>query len=156
MWSQTIGTRYVTVVFSGSFMKKQWIAAFVLGSLFWSSVPVAMAFSQPPVPGDKSVRHASPATQDHSCCPSIHFALPPRLFLIPPQPTVPCGEEHPCCARPEHENPAALPATAKNAHPFVEISAILLDSYMRPVAAAISRVRVSSSPPFDRSTVLRI
>ena len=136
-------------------MKKRWIAAFVLGSLFWSSVPFAMALSQPAA-AEETFRHASPAKQDHSCCPGTHFALPPRLFLIPAQPKVPCGEEHPCCARPEHENPASLPATAKNAHPFVEISAALLDSPLRPVAAAISRVRVFSSPPFAHSTVLRI
>jgi len=136
-------------------MKKRWIAAFVLGSLFWSSVPVAMAFSQP-VAVEPAVRHASPATQDHSCCPGIHFTLPPRLFLIPAQPSVPCGEEHPCCARPEHENPASLPATATNAHPFVEISAVVPDSFLRTVAATISRFRVTASPPFERSTVLRI
>jgi len=136
-------------------MKTRILAAVLIGTLFCSSVPLAMALSQREP--DQTVQRTSAAEHDHSCCPGIHLGLPPRLFLKPLEPTIPCGEQHPCCARQGQENPASLPATARSALSFLEISAAVLDSTLKAAPVAALRIGASPSPSYsERSTVLRI
>ena len=136
-------------------MKTRIIAVVLASSLFWSSVPLALAFSTRE--GVPPAVHQSSAAQDHSCCPGIHLALPVQLFLRPLQEPMPCSEQHPCCARPGHENPASLPATTRGTRSFVEITVAVLECSPRPVLLGTSRIDGSFSPPYcQRSTILRI
>src|SRR6266568_295718 len=95
-------------------MKKRFIAALVLTVLAVWSVPGALAASSSSM-AQKSGQQAG--EQDHSCCPGVHSRFVPPLFVKPGPASMPCGEQHPCCAKQGPENPPSLPATTKLAAP---------------------------------------
>lgn len=141
-------------------MKKRFIAAVVLASVGLWSVPVALA--SPPQSRsstEQKLAHPSSAGHDHSCCPGVTSRFVPPLFVAPAPASIPCGDEHPCCANPGPENPPSLPAATASARPGSEaVPAAIADRHhdgRAHMAAAVSGT--NSFPSYSaRSTVLRI
>lgn len=135
-------------------MKTRIIAVLIVGSLFSSSVPLAMTLSAGVAP--HSSRQRVSTAPDHSCCPGSHLTLPVQLVLEPQAP-MPCGEQHPCCVRPGRENPASLPATTSSSIPFQQVAVAVLERSQPTVLSAALSFDTPFSPPYSqRSTVLRI
>jgi hypothetical protein len=137
-------------------MIKKSIAALVLVTLGWLSVPVAVGS---PTTGamHSAHRNASPG-QDHSCCPGPRSRMVPVLSVVASFPAMPCGEQHPCCAKQRPASPSSTPVESKVIRPAVER---MLANVAGKVSESRSRlVEVSPicflAPPFERSAVLRI
>jgi hypothetical protein len=142
-------------------MKNRLIAAVVVALLSWQSVGAVVA--SPLRPGISTTGTAANQTPSrvhgHSCCPHIQIRFAPPLFVMPAPAAMPCGEQHPCCARQGHENPQSLPAASTSSRPdgngvSIPIADQRRDNRTRTAA------EVEGSNPFQsyctRSTVLRI
>jgi len=131
------------------------IASVVLAALCWLSLPVAFGSQQ--TSAVRVQRDASPA-HDHSCCPGSHPRISPTLFLAINSPAMPCGEQHPCCARRAPSNPSTMPVETNVVRPAAE--RVLAIVAHRPSLDRGRMVETSAicflPPPFERSTVLRI
>src|SRR6266567_1311464 len=91
-------------------MKNRFIAALMLACLAMWSVPGAVAASS----SSTAQKSGQPVSErNHSCCPSVHSRFVPPLFVKPGPASMPCGEQHPCCARQGPENLPSLPATTR-------------------------------------------
>ena len=139
-------------------MKKRLNAALVLTALAGWSVQGALAASSSSI-AEKSAQQAAVSEQDHSCCPGVHSRFVPPLFVKPGPASMPCGEQHPCCAKQGPENPPSLPATTKLAAPgFDGVLTAIADqdrddaTLVGTEASARNLLRSYSA----RSTVLRI
>lgn len=139
-------------------MCRRLIAAGILASLTWWSLPVGPVLPMPFHTG-RMARHSVGVGPDHSCCPGVHLRL---VVPVPAQSQpagMPCGDEHPCCARQRSGNPSFLPAANKIPKRDPEGSAETLSGQDRGArqgsdAQILSKV---SFPSYSaRSTVLRI
>lgn len=137
-------------------MIRRSIAACVLASLCWLSVPVAFG-SMPAGMMHSARRTASPA-EDHSCCPRHQVRMTPALFMVATFPVMPCGEQHRCCARQRPASPSNVPAESKVIRPGAE--RMLANAADKSFTDRGGIVETSTfcflPPPFERSTVLRI
>jgi len=140
-------------------MRKKVIAALVLASLAVWSVPVSFASAKRSAPLNYNGRQPSPAAaQHHSCCPGFHSPFVEQLFAeLAPVPEMPCGDQHPCCARQVPENPPALTAASRVERPGSQSDFV---SVTNPNASRGGAIAVETSgffpPHFARSIVLRI
>jgi hypothetical protein len=130
------------------------IAAVVLATLCWLSVPVAFG-SLEMLPAQRFQRDAA---NDHSCCPGSQPRISPILFLAVNSTAMPCGEQHPCCARRTPSNPSTMPVETKVMPPVPErVLAFIANT---PSSGGGRNVETAAgsflSPPFERSTVRRI
>src|SRR5580765_7879835 len=94
-------------------MKSRFIAALMLATLALCSAPAAWAA---PSSSDTDKTNQA-AGQDHSCCPRGHSRFVPPVFVKPAPASMPCGDQHPCCAKQGPENSPSLPATTRLAEP---------------------------------------
>jgi hypothetical protein len=144
----------------GMGMKKRIIGALVLASLSWWSVPTAFAsvFLIHSAAIKKAASSPASKAHNHDCCPGLHLRLEAPLFVALTPPAMPCGDEHPCCAKHAPDHSFSLPAVNRMTRPGP-------DSFATGVAqndAARSGVTSPSSGRdvaltfFARSTVLRI
>src|SRR3974390_1392996 len=100
-------------------MKSRLIAALILVSLLWWSIPAAFASSATTLAQDQTTQPSS-NTHDHSCCPGAHARFIPPLFVKPGPAPIPC-EEHPCCVKHGPENPPSLPGTTSIPRPGSDV-----------------------------------
>lgn len=131
------------------------IASVVLATFCWLSVPFTFGSEQ--ASAVNRVHGDSSSADDHSCCPGFHPRITPTLFLAINSTAMPCGEQHPCCARQAPSNPSTMPVETKVIRPAPEQALALItntpsDSGPNAETAAVNFL----SPPFERSTVLRI
>src|SRR5437899_10605653 len=130
------------------------IASVVLATLCWLSLP--FAFGSIDVPSARGFRRTT--VNDHSCCPSSQPRISPILFLAINSTAMPCGEQHPCCVRQAPSNPSTMPVETKVIRPDPE-RVLALITYT-PASGGGPNVETAAisflSPPFERSTVLRI
>src|SRR5580765_5923692 len=125
------------------------IASVVLAALCWLCLPIAFGSLQ--TNAVLVQRDASPA-HDHSCCPGPHPRISPSLFLAINSPAMPCGEQHPCCARRAPSNPSTMPIETKVVRPAAErVLAIVAE---RPLPDCGRMLETSAigflPPPFER------
>lgn len=130
------------------------IASVVLATLCWLSVPVAFVSIE--VPSPQGFRRDT--ANDHSCCPGSHPRISPILFLANNSPAMPCGGQHPCCAKQAPSNPSTMPVETKvSRHAPERVLAIVTDA---PSSGRNRIIGISATcflaPPAARSTVLRI
>lgn len=142
-------------------MKKRFIAAVVLASVGLWSVPVALASPRQSrsLTVQKPEQQASAGMHDHSRCPGVNSRLVPPLIVTPAPASIPCSDEHPCCAKQRPENPPSLPAAAASARPGSEaVPAAIADQHHDGRAHMAAAVSGTNSFPScsARSTVLRI
>jgi len=132
------------------------IASVVLATLCWLSVP--FAFGSPQASAVNRVYRDSSSAHDHSCCPGFHPRITPTLFLAINSTAMPCGEQHPCCVRQAPSNPSTLPVETKVVRPVAERVVAILTDIPSPACGRIVETAAVNflSPPFERSTVLRI
>lgn len=126
---------------SGGMVQRS-IAAVVLATLCWLSVPVA--FGSFETVAVHRVQHDASPAHDQSCCPGSHPRISPAQFLAINSPAMPCGEQHPCCARQAPSNPSTMPVETKVVrHAAERVLALVMN---RPsTGAAESRHRPSVS-----------
>jgi hypothetical protein len=134
-------------------MKHRIIAALALLSLLTSSVPSVWAIASL----GAITRHAV-TRKDHSCCPGLHPASIPALFVQLTPGAMPCGNEHPCCARQRPANPSSMPEVKRNSRPDPNS---IVPAVEHLIVASFGKTRKASVPDFSRnsclsSTVLRI
>lgn len=105
--------------------------------------------------------HAKPVAQftpdsypAHSCCAPLQEIME---RFIPNNPAgMPCGDEHPCCVRPEPQNTPNLPSSCKQQESSLEESAIVfVVAEDDPILIEAHR-RISTPRPLKFSTVLQI
>jgi hypothetical protein len=132
------------------------IASVVLATLCWLSVPAASG-SLETTAAQRFQRTASSA-HDHSCCPGFQPRISPALFLAINSTAMPCGEQHPCCVRQAPSNPSTMPVETKVIRPASErVLALITDTPSSGDGRNVETAAVNFlSPPFERSTVLRI
>jgi len=132
------------------------IAAVVLATLCWLSVPTVFVPLRTGA-GPRVQRDATSA-QDHSCCPGSQPRLSPALFLAINAPAMPCGNQHPCCARQVPSNPSTMPVENKVVRPAAErVLALLSEEPSEGRGRLVEMTAIGFlPPPFERSTVLRI
>ena len=128
-------------------MKTRFIAAaLMLISLWGLSAPLVLA----------ATTKQTAASRMHACCPGGHTAFSLPMFVSPGPATMPCGDQHPCCAKQAPAKPALLALNQENraALEYARLSASDGAPNNRTGAAITS---ASLSPClFLRSTVLRI
>jgi hypothetical protein len=132
------------------------IAAFVLATLCWLSVPVAIGSMTAGTM--HSAHHKAPPAQDHSCCPRPGARMVPVLFIAVNLTEMPCGAQHPCCVKQRPASPSNVPVQNKFTRPAAEQT---LATFAEKTSSDRGRVIEISTvgilpPPFERSTVLRI
>ena len=132
------------------------IAVFVLATLCWVSMPVA--FGSMPIATMHPVRHNASAEKDHSCCPGFHPRVLPALFVAINSSEMPCGAQHPCCAKQRPVNPSTLPVASKQIRAAADRTSPIAVDKLSPTSAWMVAPLTNGfvSPPFERSTVLRI
>ena len=130
------------------------IASVLLIVLCWLSLPVALRSLEARIA--QGFRRDTVA--DHSCCPSSHPRISPILFLAINTTAMPCGEHHPCCVRQAPSNPSTMPVENNVTRPAVERAlALITDTPSSGRSRNVETAAVNFlSPPFERSTVLRI
>lgn len=141
-------------------MKKRFIAAIVLASLAEWSVPVAFA-SAPLSRSSTSEKSAqqTAATHDASCCPGVPSRFEPPVFVTAAPAEMPCGEQHPCCAKPAPPNSPGLPAPNSTVRRGSDGAPVTIADQHRDGRPRIAAGTSGSNPfqPYSvRSTVLRI
>jgi hypothetical protein len=130
------------------------IASGVLATLCWLSLPFAFGSTQMPT----AQRFQRDAAHDHSCCPRSHPVITPTPFLAINSTAMPCGQRLPCCVRQAPSNPSTMPVETKVIRPASErVLALITDMPSSGHGRNIETAAVNFlSPPFERSTVLRI
>jgi hypothetical protein len=139
-------------------MMKRLIAALVLTALAGWSVPGSLAASSSSI-AEKSGQQAAASEHDHLCCPGVHSRFVPPLFVKPGPASVPCGEQHPCCAKPGSENPPSLPANTKLTAPGSDGTLVAIADQDRDDRTLVGTQASGRNPlraHSARSTVLRI
>lgn len=121
-------------------------AALMLISLWGLSAPVVLA----------ATTGQTAASRTHACCPGGHTAFSLSMFVTPGPPTMPCGEQHPCCAKQAPAKPALTAMNQEN-RPALE-STRLSASDGAPNDRTDAAVTSAGLSPalFLHSTVLRI
>ncbi len=140
-------------------MKKKIIGALVLASLSWWSVPTAFAAFSTSNRARSAPSSAKSKAHDHDCCPGVHPRPDSPLFVAITPPAMPCGDEHPCCAKPTPDNSFSLPAVNRITRPGPETIAVTIadkDAHSRRGINPQSSRTDFSPPYFVRSTVLRV
>jgi hypothetical protein len=133
-------------------MKSRFIAALMLAMLALGSVPRAWAASS------SATQAKSAAGHDHSCCPKVHSRFVPPVFVKPGPASMPCGDQHPCCAKQGPENPPSLPATTRLAAPGSDGMVVAIADQLRDEATLVAMLASDKNPLRSysaRSTVLR-
>jgi hypothetical protein len=126
-----------------------------MASLCWFSVPVAPGSQEA---GDIHALQRDASAQDHSCCPRSHPRVVTSLFVTVSFPAMPSGTQHPCCARQAPASPSTMPVETKVARPGMErISPTCIQKKSPSCSRLVEPAAICFlSPPFERSTVLRI
>jgi len=120
-------------------------AALLLISLWGLTAPLVLAAGA----------RQTAASRTHACCPSGHFALGLPFFLSQ-TPAMPCGGQHPCCAKQAPAKPALLALNQEN-QPGPESTPVSTIDGAPNDRTVIAQSAASISPSlFLRSTVLRI
>lgn len=137
-------------------MIRRSIAAFVLATLTWLSVP--MAFGSMAARMMHPTHRDASAGQEHSCCPRTRARMTPVLFVAANFSEMPCGTQHPCCARQRPASPSSVPVESKVIRPAAERT--LADVADKPSGERSHSVEASAicflPAPCERSAVLRI
>lgn len=142
-------------VAGGSGMKTKFIGALLLALLAFGNTPLALATLLHSEPATKKLAISNP--HNHSCCPDAHMRFVP--LMVTPVSTMPCGAQHPCCAKQAPENSPSLPVATSTQRPNPSgVPMAMADQNQR------SRARISAESaggnPFPaysgRKTVLRI
>lgn len=139
-------------------MTKRFIAAAVLASLALWSVPASLASTQPGSSISEKPAEQIASAHDHSCCPGFHSRIVLPLFVAPAPAEMPCGEQHPCCAKQTPQNLPALPAASPTVRPGSEGAPMAIAEQYRDGRTRITAEAAGSNPfqPYSlRSTVLR-
>jgi len=139
-------------------MSSRLIAAAVLASLFGWSVPLAQAWSGPEMARTGIASSASSA-HDHSCCPGVNSQFVRPIFVNFAPASMPCGDDHPCCAQHGPDNPASLPAVTRIPRFDSQASPVALPGKGSRDHAKTLAATLGSDPLQAyslRSTVLRI
>lgn len=113
-------------------------------------------------PATRTREQAVSSPHKHSCCPNAQERFVP-LMLVPlivtPVSTMPCGEQHPCCAKQTPENPPALPIATSTQRPNPSGAPTAIADQNQGSRARIP-VEVAGTNPFQaysgRITILRI
>ncbi|HET7893462.1 MAG TPA: hypothetical protein VFL34_18180 [Candidatus Sulfotelmatobacter sp.] len=137
-------------------MKTKLMGALLLALLAFGNTPLALATPLlQPEPTTKKRAISNP--YHHSCCPDAPMRFVP--LMVTPVSTMPCGAQHPCCAKRAPENPPSLPVATSAQRPDPSgVLTAMADQNQR------SRARISAEStggnPFPaysgRNTVLRI
>jgi hypothetical protein len=124
----------------------------VSGALAFSSRPGS------PITLKRSAQ-ATSSEHDHSCCPDAHSRSLPLLFVTPAFATMPCGDEHACCAKHGPQNPPSLPAATWPSRVGSEGVPVTIAGQHFD-GRTLTTVQATGSSPFQsysvRSAVLRI
>ncbi len=103
-------------------LKKRIIAVVMLISLWCGTAAGAFAsmvmMTRAHAAGDRS------SSNSHSCCPRVHPLVSPALFVAVAGPVMPCGDEHPCCAKRTPQSPAIVPEVNESDRPAPERIAV--------------------------------
>lgn len=128
-------------------MKTRFIAAaLVLISLWSLGAPLVLAASA----------KRTTASGKHACCPGVHSAFALHIFLSSSPATMPCGGQHPCCAKQAPAKPALLALNQEN-RPGRENVPIWISDGARNDRTSTAMTSASLLPSlFLRSTVRRI
>src|SRR5581483_11465043 len=138
-------------------MEKRLIAAMMLLSLWCGAASSAFGLL---TMSHVMPRAANQTSAGHRCCPGLHWMNPELTQIAATVPAMPCGDEHPCCAKRAPESPASLPAATEGSrHGVLELAAEITLPALR-----LRNDRPTSNTPndlplpayFSRSTVLRI
>jgi hypothetical protein len=138
-------------------MRNRLIAVIVLASLAGSAMPISLltAVEAMAMPGTAS-RHA--ATKRHSCCPGVHAQMASAVFLTFDPAAMPCGGQHPCCAKQTPENLPSLPAASQRVTRDPSAVAVTIAGEQLPKTFLLRDARAGHRFEFYslRTTVLRI
>jgi hypothetical protein len=141
-------------------MNRRCIAALLLGSLLWWSVPLVFAakalLAQESAQAAQKSSPSSPApAHKHDCCPGFHPAFSSPVFIKGPA-SLPCGDEHPCCVRPRPDNTPLPGSGVSQLDPGARVELLPDHVYQRPALVVADAFKSKSFPSyFERSTVLR-
>ena len=136
-------------------MIRRSIAALIVAIFCCLNAPVA--FASPLMSAIHVAESDANAPHEHGCCPQPDHRLAPALFLTSYFPTMPCGGQHPCCARGIPSSPTTLPVETKVVKPgaqqtFVRLAGeIFPTQFRRAETFAIGLLAL----PIERRTVLR-
>ena len=133
-------------------MKSRFIAALMLATLALWERAAGMGGFLLCYAGEEAAGH------DHSCCPKVHSRFVPPVFVKPGPASMPCGDQHPCCAKPGPENPPSLPATTRLAAPGSDGMVVAIADQLRDEATLVAMLASDRNPLRSysaRSTVLR-
>ncbi|HEX4785634.1 MAG TPA: hypothetical protein VH350_14930 [Candidatus Sulfotelmatobacter sp.] len=139
-------------------MTKKLIGALLLALLALGNTPLALAtpLLQSGL-GTRTGQQASSNPHNHSCCPDAPARF--ALLIVTPVSTMPCGEQHPCCAKQVPENPPALPIATSTQKPNPSGVPMAMADQTQGSRAPISAESAGSNPFHaysGRNTVLRI
>jgi len=90
-------------------MRNRLIAVIVLASLGGYAVPLPLLTAGQAAAMPATASHSSDKTE-HSCCPDLHPRMISIVLLTMDPATMPCGGQHPCCAKRAPQNLPSLPA----------------------------------------------
>lgn len=138
-------------------MHNRFIAVLLLASFANWSMPASLASSLQ-VPKLASAAAQSRAGHDHSCCPGVHSQLSLISVALVPA-SMPCGSQHPCCAKSAPENPPSLPTANTVTSPgFIGVLVAIEKESLRTRSSASPEALGRDAFEFYsvRSTVLRI
>ena len=141
-------------------MKKRVIAVVMLASLWCGAASGAFAFSMLRSNAQEAGEPSPSSPHKHSCCPGVHPPLTLALFETSTAPAMPCGNEHPCCAKRAPQSPASRPAVYGSPRPgglemAVSGAEVVADSRVNIGSRGVGDESFLPSY-FARSTVLRI
>jgi hypothetical protein len=97
-------------------MFRRLIAGTVLVLLCCWSVPVARASVRPADDLAAQKPHSS-IRHNHSCCPNMRTRFEPSVVVTLAPSKMPCGDQHPCCARQVPDSPPLLSAISRMPRP---------------------------------------
>jgi len=131
-------------------MKTRFIAAaLVLISLWGLGEPLALAASA-------ATARQTATSRTHACCPGEHSSFGLPIFLSSSLAAMPCGGQHPCCAKQVPAKPALL-AVSQDHRPGLESAPVSANDGARNDRTSSTMTSAALSPSlFLRSTVLRI
>jgi hypothetical protein len=95
-------------------------------------------------------------TRAHACCPDVRGNVSMFSEFVPG--SVPCGNEHPCCAKQSPVNPTSLPPVTRTPRPDPSGHvAQVVDKNQLGGSTGARLASINFFPPLPaRSTVLRI
>lgn len=135
-------------------MLKRVITGVVLAALASWSAPLVFAVH---ADAARAGQESSKAAQHHSCCPRFHSPFIVPEVLPQPLPQMPCGDQHPCCARQAPENSSVLPASSRPPLLDPDQSSNIVRQSLNSMNGVAAECRAEFIPSYlALNTVLRI